>query len=375
MQEETNQGVDLLSLMARSWQLGEVVQSTCFDFKNRAIAFHTESGAIFLAPASDPDPVNKRTRIQADTSRITISPRSERMKPLTQVAAQDGGIISIKPAPVGGFVATVASGPLFHIECDGSLRELGSKSFDAPRAIATSNQTKQIAVLLEKEIVILTPEGQKTAALPLEDEVQDLVFSPDGTRIATCEDGGVTLWRIGQSPATDRKLKHAAHHRHLSWSPTGRFITTALADGGLHTWRLADGLSIPMTKYPSPSHHFNWGPDDAFLATSGAYRIICWPLSDDDLKDANPTPLETGMAGVVLVTATAAQNKRDFVAAGFANGIVVVCQAGKSDELVVRGAEGGAVTTLGWTDNGMGLAIGTDDGFAALVTFPDFMFK
>jgi hypothetical protein len=130
-----------------------------------------------------------------------------------------------------------------------------------------------------------------------------------------------------------------------------------------------------MTKYPAPSHQFNWGPDDAFLATSGAYRIICWPLSDDDLKDANPIPLETGMNGVVLVTATAAQNKRDLVAAGFANGIVVVCQAGKSDELVVRGPDVGAVTTLGWTDNGMGLAIGTDDGFAALVTFPDFMFK
>ncbi len=81
------------------------------------------------------------------------------------------------------------------------------------------------------------------------------------------------------------------------------------------------------------------------------------------------------MNGVVLVTATAAQNKRDLVAAGFANGIVFVCQAGKSDELVVRGPDVGAVTTLGWTDNGMGLAIGTDGGFAALVRFPDFMFK
>lgn len=375
MDEAAHQGTNLLSLMSRSWQLGEAVQSTCFDFRNRAVAFHTESGAIFLAPLPDPDPVSKRTRIQADSSRITISPRAEKIRPLTQVAAPDGDIASIKQAPGGGFVAAIANGPLFHIESDGRLRELGSETFDAPRAIATSNQAKQIAVLLEKEIVILTPEGQKIAALPLENEVLDLAFSPDGSRIATCEDGGVTLWRIGQSPATDRKLKHAAHHRRLSWSPTGRFITTALADRGLHTWRLADGLSIPMTKYPAPSHQFNWGPDDAFLATSGAYRIICWPLSDDDLKDANPIPLETGMNGVVLVTATAAQNKRDLVAAGFANGIVVVCQAGKSDELVVRGPDVGAVTTLGWTDNGMGLAIGTDDGFAALVTFPDFMFK
>lgn len=375
MQEETNQGVDLLSLMARSWQLGEVVQSTCFDFKNRAVAFHTESGAVFLAPALDPDPVSKRTRIQADTSRITISPRSEKIKPLTQVAAQNGGITSIKPAPGGGFVATVANGPLFHIESDGSLRELGSETFVAPRAIATSNQVKQIAVLLEKEITILTPEGQKAASLPLEGKVQDLAFSPDGTRLATCADDGVTLWRIGQTPARDRQLRHVAHYWHLSWSPTGHFITAALADRGLCTWRLADGLLIPMTEYPAPSHHFNWGPNDAFLVTSGAYRIICWPLSDDDLKDANSTPLETGMTGVVLVTAAAAQNKRDLVAAGFANGIVVVCQAGKSDELVVRGPGGGGVTSLGWTDNGMGLAIGTDDGFAALVTFPDFMFK
>jgi hypothetical protein len=82
MQEEANQGVDLLSLMARSWQLGEVVQSTCFDFNNRTVAFLTKSGAVFLAPISDPDPVSKRTRIQADTSRITISPRSEKIKPI-----------------------------------------------------------------------------------------------------------------------------------------------------------------------------------------------------------------------------------------------------------------------------------------------------
>jgi WD40 repeat protein len=375
MQEEANQGVDLLSLMARSWQLGEVVQSTCFDFNNRTVAFLTKSGAVFLAPISDPDPVSKRTRIQADTSRITISPRSEKIKPLTQVAVREGGVISIKPASGGGFVATVTNGPLLHIESDGSSRELGREAFDAPRAIATNNQVKQIAVLRDEEIVILTPDGHKAASVPLEGKSQDLAFSPDGTRLATCADDGVTLWRIGDTPTRDRQLKNAARYQHLSWSPTGRFITTALADRGLCTWRLADGLLIPMTEYPAPSHHFNWGPNDAFLVTSGAYRIICWPLSDADLEDADPTPLETGMTGVVLVTAAAAQNKRDLVAAGFANGIVVVCQAGKSDELVVRGPGGGSVTSLDWTGNGMGLAIGTDDGFAALITFPDFMFK
>lgn len=282
----------------------------------------------------------------------------------------------LRPSPSGGFVGATSKGRLVQISSDGSQQFINENSISEPVALATCKQGNRIGILLENEVYIISVQGEVIARLALKRPAQDLDFSPDGSRIVLCDEGGVSIYRIANgSLQQDHSFTHDGNHISVAWSPSGRFVATASESSGLCTWRLEDNVSIPMTGFPSESRQFGWGPHDRFLAASGAYRIICWPLSDADFRADKSLPLETGMMGVVLVTATAAQAKRDLVAAGYANGIVVVSKAGSPDELVVRGTDGDAITCMAWTCDGLGLAFGTADGNAAMVTFPELMPK
>lgn len=376
MAQTAAQETDLMSLVARTWQLDSAVEATLYDFDNKCVAFLTETGKIALAPASDSDSAQKRTRIQADDGRIMISPRTKQIAPLVQVVAPTSDFVSVAPAPNGGFIAAVADGPLITITHDGQAAPLGDEGYSEPAALATSKTGKAIAIAADRLVAVVDAGGSPITSQQLDTPVFDVAFSPDGKRLATTSDDGLSIWRIGQSLERQSHLQPAGEYRQISWSPNGRFVAAALSGGGLQGWRLKDGLPIPMTGYPASSRSVGWGPDEKFLVTSGAYRIVCWPLAESDLDaDNDYKPLETGMKGVVLVTAVAAQCKRDLVAGGFGNGIVLICQAGKPDELVVRGAEGQPVGSLAWSQDGLGLAMGAEDGFAAIANFPDFMFK
>lgn len=65
------------SLIGRSWIVDASIANLCFDFDSRSVAYLTTKGSVRLAPTSDPDPVSKRTRIQADAGRLTIAPRTK----------------------------------------------------------------------------------------------------------------------------------------------------------------------------------------------------------------------------------------------------------------------------------------------------------
>ena len=76
----------------------------------------------------------------------------------------------------------------------------------------------------------------------------------------------------------------------------------------------------------------------------------------------------------VVVEAVAAHPTRPLVAAGFANGQVVIAAIGGRDELLLRQA-GAAVTRLAFSPDGNQLAIGDADGALAIASFPSQMFK
>ena len=82
----------------------------------------------------------------------------------------------------------------------------------------------------------------------------------------------------------------------------------------------------------------------------------------------------TGRPGFVVVETVAAHPKNDLVAAGYANGQIVVSRIGARDQLLVR-PSGASVTTLIWSADGKHLVVGDADGNAAIVTFPAQLFK
>lgn len=70
----------------------------------------------------------------------------------------------------------------------------------------------------------------------------------------------------------------------------------------------------------------------------------------------------------------AAHPARGLVAAGLANGQVLIAEIGGRDELLLR--QGGeAVTALAFSPDGRHLAIGDAGGTLAIATFPPQLFK
>jgi hypothetical protein len=79
------------------------------------------------------------------------------------------------------------------------------------------------------------------------------------------------------------------------------------------------------------------------------------------------------------VTRLAAHPHRPVLAAGYANGTVVLCQPGRSDLLRLRAAGSGpnlgGISALAFSPSGGGLAIGTDGGEIAVLALPDLLFR
>jgi WD40 repeat protein len=94
------------------------------------------------------------------------------------------------------------------------------------------------------------------------------------------------------------------------------------------------------------------------------------PPLDGDMTGA----LVSGRAGLVAVESVAAHPARPLVAAGYANGQILLVQIGGRDELLVRPG-GSAVTALGWSADGHHLAAIGADGMVSITAFPDRMFK
>jgi WD40 repeat protein len=57
------------------------------------------------------------------------------------------------------------------------------------------------------------------------------------------------------------------------------------------------------------------------------------------------------------------------VAAGFSDGLVVLADIASQRILPVAGTGRGAISALAWSPDGIHLAIGTEQGFAAVVDF------
>jgi WD40 repeat protein len=83
----------------------------------------------------------------------------------------------------------------------------------------------------------------------------------------------------------------------------------------------------------------------------------------------------TGKSGLVLVDAVATSPDRNLVAVGYGNGLLSLAEIGRPTEMLLREDTGAGVTAMAWSGNGAFLAVAGSDGSAALVEFPDAMFK
>jgi WD40 repeat protein/predicted Ser/Thr protein kinase len=104
-----------------------------------------------------------------------------------------------------------------------------------------------------------------------------LVFSPDGTRIATAgEDGRITVWDTSTGAMIVRWQAHAIKVLSIAFRPDGLRLISSSADGTVRQWDSSTGREVesPYDRHIGEVLTAKYSPDGHWIASGGTDRTI-----------------------------------------------------------------------------------------------------
>jgi len=195
--------------------------------------------------------------------------------------------------------------------------------------------------------------------------VGGLAFLPKGFRLAVAHYNGATLWFPNAPQAAPEGLEWKGSHLGATVSPDGRFLVTTMQEPILHGWRLADRKHMRMSGYAARVTSLGWTSGGRWLATSGAPQLILWPFqTKDGPMGKEPRVLAPSQHRVAVV---ACHPKRDIVAAGCADGMVLIVRIEDGAAILAKNPGEAPASALAWSADGMLLAFGTENGDAGVI--------
>ncbi|MCC7274092.1 MAG: WD40 repeat domain-containing protein [Alphaproteobacteria bacterium] len=283
------------------------------------------------------------------------------------IAAHGGAVLALAAAPGGGFVSGGDDGQVALVG-EGGARAL----FREPRRwvthLAVHAQGRIVAAAVGKAVVVLDPAGQVQGRF--EDHpstVTGVALNPTGKRLAVAHYNGVSLWWLAARQQTPTRLTWKGSHVALAWAPNGKYLMTAMQENELHGWRIADSASMRMAGLAAKAKSLAWSADSRWLANSGAEVVTCWDFSGKGPMGRPPAEICPGQGA--LVTVVAIHPKAPIVAAGYADGTLRLGRPGHPRTTALEPVGGGPLTALAWSPSGDQLAVGGEDGAAALLDF------
>ena len=286
------------------------------------------------------------------------------------VAAHDGAVLELvadgRPA---GWVTGGDDGTFLRISTDGTvsgIAEFGMIKW-VEHVAAHSDGKGVLACSVGKTVHVFDGAGEKLKSVQHPSSVTGLVFDGKGKRFAASHYNGASVWFVASKTDNPRKLEWKGSHTGIAMSPDGDCVVTAMQENSLHGWRLSDGQHMRMTGYPAKTQALSFTKNGKWLASSGADSVVLWPFHGGGPMGKPPTELAGGDG--VNCTRVAAHPSHDAVAAGFADGLVVMADINSARILPVAAPGRGPISALAWSPDGTHLAFGTETGFAAIVDF------
>ena len=277
------------------------------------------------------------------------------------VAAHDGAILALAAAP-DAFLTGGDDGVFLRTDLQGRTTPIATFGMKWVEQVAVHGGLVACAVGKSAHIF---DGANKLKQLDHPSTVTGLAFDAKGKRVAASHYNGATLWFVGAKVDSPRKLEWKGSHTGIALHPAGEAVVTSMQENSLHGWRLSDGQHMRMSGYPAKTESMSFTRNGKWLATAGADTIVMWPFFGGGPMGKAPTEMAGG--DNVLCTRVAAHPQHEMIAAGFADGLVVLADIGSERILAVAPPGRGSVSALAWSGDGARLAFGTETGFAALV--------
>lgn len=322
---------------ARSLATDAPVAACAFNRDGSTVAFALGDGCVRLLPAD----------ISATAP--------EAADPLHK-----GVVLSLVGDPAGdGFVSGGDDGRVLRLSTDGAATELlAQKGKWIEHLVA--HKTGAVAASAGKTMFLFR-DGEVREFGPHPSTVAGLDFSKDGSRVACAHYGGITVWSLSKEVVLPpRRFAWQGSHVALRWSTDGKFIATGTQENDIHVWRVAQATDMRMQGYPAKVKSLSWTADARFLYTSSQPVFTAWPFSGKG-PEGKP-PLQFGDEGAGLMTVVAAHPSAEFVAGGYDSGELQLGDIRTKRSVVLKMADGAAITCLAWSPDGFKLAVGNDRG-------------
>ncbi len=359
--------LQLFDLIARDWQVPAPVQQITFNADDSAVAFAGADGSVHLAATADKAAPGLRTRRAIDTGRLTIAPRDKAFLPLKPADFTEGRSSDVVAFGASGFAFAKSTGRINTLTPGGIAVHMAARAPGEISALAVTPDGKTVAFASGAMVYVASPDATTPRSIPAASVVRAMAFSPDGATLAVAYANGLSRWPLQGLDQPPIETPLTGVPTGLTWSSDGLWLTLSMADG-FYLIDTARNYATPRGNFPSQVRSAVFSRPTNTVVASGAFRLAAWDLADGEA-------VLTGKPGLVLVSAVATSPNRNLVATGYANGLLSLAEIGQPSEILLREDTGAAITAMAWSSNGTYLALAGADSSAALVEFPDSMFK
>lgn len=280
------------------------------------------------------------------------------------VEAHGGACLALCADAKTGFLSGGDDGRLVQVTPDGSLTEIAKYGTRWVEHVAAHDSGLRAAAV-GKALHLVDGAGKALKSLAHPSAVGGVAFDAKGKRVAASHYGGASLWFVGAKEDKPRLLEWKGSHGAIAISPDGTHVVTAMQENALHGWRLADGQHMRMSGYPTKTRSIAFTAKGRWLASSGAESVVLWPFFGGGPMGKAPTELAGG--DNVFCTAVACHPQQEVIAAGFADGLILLAEIGSGRVMPVAAPGRGGISAMAWSPRGTHLAFGTETGFAGIV--------